>query len=121
MPMLQIIVRNKGPHALVDVKFVSLVVAGHENLDLSPTSDTVLPVVGPGEDGDFMFNPDVLEPTHPFFVALRGSDHPRRSATIRPGVKMTATVWWTDTSGKTWQRSGVGPSLEMGKPIRIHP
>jgi hypothetical protein len=117
--MLQMIVRNKGSHALVDVKFVSLVVAGHENLDLSPTSDTVLPVVGPGEDGNFMINPDGLEPKHPFFIALRGSDHPRRSATIRPGVKMTATVRWTGHERKNLAVHVVDEHCNVGVASRL--
>jgi hypothetical protein len=103
---LQVIVRNKGPRALVDVIFLSLIVENHEDLDPAPTSDKVLPVVGPGEDGHFTFNLDGLEHADPLFVALMGADHPGGNATLRPTAKMWASIKWTDTSGKNWVRRG---------------
>jgi hypothetical protein len=117
---LQVVVRNNGTRAIVDVTFVSLVVEDRD-LDLRPTSESELPVVTPsGDDGKFIFNPEAHDPAHPFRRAMRGAPWPQSGpATILNSTKMTATVRWTDASGKTWVRSGAAPPLKLRKPVRI--
>lgn len=123
---LQMIVRNLSPRAIVDATFVGLVVEGHEHLHLRPTTEDLLPVVAAGTDGNFMFQPAVAG-ADPFYRALigqyeqapGGGHNQAAPATIGETTKMTATVRWTDASGKTWQRSGSRPPMRQEKPVRI--
>lgn len=120
-------VSNRSPRAIVDVAFVELLVDGHEHLNLYPTSDPTLPAVIGGEDGEFIFAPAEQSENDPLYRALAGQWERRpgggsdriANPTIQATTKMTATVRWTDASGKTWQRRGSRPPTHQEKPLRI--
>lgn len=119
MQRIEVLVVNHGPRAIVDVTFVKLDVDGYDFGRLWPTSEAQIPVIAPdGGAAAFKFMPP-HEPETPFSVALRGGRGGRRSLDAR--TRMTALVQWTDASGKTWERKGSGPLLQLGKPARIRP
>ena len=108
---LQIRVVNNSPRPIVDMTFVRIVVAAHEFDDLQPTTGPYPPVAFPGQMGSiFTFNPeaDPYGPAHPYYIAIRGGPN-GETRTITTSTKVTATVRWTDASGKTWERWGSGP------------
>jgi len=128
---LQVRVVNYGTRAIVDVTLVKLVVQGHEDLKLWPTTGPLPPIPTPGGGQSlFAFNPEVYGKRHPYFVAIRGdgSGQPR---SITPNTSVTATMRWTDASGKLWERWGSGPwilaaaglavNIRLGTPVRIGP
>jgi len=125
---LQVIVRNLGPRSIVDATFVDLFIEGHEHLHPSPTSDPVLPVVTAGGDGNFMFKP-ATDGADPYYRAVIGKWEGKPGGgsdllvppTIQDSTKMTATVRWTDASGKTWERRGLRGAdlMKMAKPVRV--
>lgn len=90
---LQIVVRNYGPRAIVDAEFVSLLIEGHEHLDLDPTSEAKLPVVVAGGDGNFMFDPGTDE-ADPVYRAVIG-----RWEKAPGGLAVAA--WWLRPSSRT--------------------
>ena len=120
---------NYGTRAVVDVTFVKLVVQGHEDLNLWPTTGPFPPIPTPnGGQSLFAFNPEVYGKNHPYFIAIRGdgSGQPR---SITANSSVTATIRWTDARGKTWERWGSGPwvmaaaglavNIRLGTPVRI--
>ncbi|WP_141681983.1 hypothetical protein [Mycobacterium malmoense] len=128
---LQIRVVNNSPRAIVDLTFVRIVVEGHNFDDLRPTTGPFPPVAGPGSFSAYFFNPVAAAygPAHPYFIAIRGGPN-GEARTITSSTRVTATVRWTDASGKTWERWGAGPwltgastalgaNIELGKPVRV--
>lgn len=132
---LQIQVTNHSSRVIMDLTFIRLVVDGHDHLDdLQPTLGPFPVIAAPAATSHmagplagsslFTFNPDSdsYGPTHPYFIAVKGgpNNEPR---TITGATLLTATIQWTDASGKTWQRSGTSPadasSSQLGTPVRI--
>ena len=118
MQRIEIPVTNHGTRAIVDVTFVRLTVEGHVFDDLRPTSESRFPVVAPGGRVIFKLAPP-SQPETPLSQALRGGRGVPRS--IDGNTKMTAWVRWTDVNGKTWERRGSGPLLQLEQPVRIDP
>ncbi len=129
---LQIQVTNHGTRAIVDLTFVGLVVDGHDLDDLQPTTGP-FPVIAPpiasvqfagplAGSSFFTFSPESYGPTHPYYIAVRGGPN-NEPQTITAQTRMTATIRWTDASGKTWERWGSGPAdasrVDLGTPVRI--
>jgi hypothetical protein len=99
---LQIEVTNHGTRAIVDVTFVGLVVEGHDLGDLQPTIGPFPVIAAPGMFSLFAFYPERYGPTHPYYVAVKGGPN-NEPQTITGSTRMTATMRWTDASGKTWE------------------
>jgi hypothetical protein len=128
---LQILVTNYGTRAIVDLVFVGLVVEGHHFDDLHPTTGP-FPVIAPpaasvqlagplAGSSLFSFDPAIYGPTHPYYIAVRGGPN-EEPQTITGSTMLTATIRWTDASGKTWERRGSAPAdasrVELETPVR---
>jgi hypothetical protein len=129
---LQIAVTNLSTRVIVNLTFVRLVVEGHDFEDLQPTFGP-FPVIAPpaasvphagplAGSSLFTFNPQSYGPGHRYFIAVRGGPN-GEPQTITPKTRLTATIQWTDASGKTWERTGSGPAdasrVDLGTPVRI--
>jgi hypothetical protein len=96
---------------------------GHESTDrgLADANRTIA-YCGHMASSLFTFDPQSYGLTHPYFVALRGGPN-GKPQTITPKTGLTATIWWTDASGKTWERTGSGPAdaskVDLSEPVRI--
>jgi hypothetical protein len=57
-----------------------------------------------------------------FFEAVKGGPN-NEPQTITSSTRPTATIRWTDASGKTWQRSGSGRAdaarVDLGTPVQM--
>jgi len=129
---LQIAVTNLSPRVIVNLTFVRLAVEGHDFGDLQPTIGP-FPVVAPpvasvphggslAGKSLFTFDPQKYGRTHPYFAAIRGGPN-GESQTITPRTRLTATIGWTDASGKTWERTGSGPAdaskVDLSEPVLL--
>jgi hypothetical protein len=120
---IQIQVVNHGTRAITDITFVDLAVEAHDLGELQPGVGPFPVVAAPGGGPSlFTFSTDGYDPTHPYYIAVKGGPN-NEPQTITSSTRLTATIRWTDASGKTWQRSGSGPAnasrVDLGTPVRI--
>jgi len=129
---LQIAITNLSPRVIINLTFVRLVVEGHDFGEFQPTIGP-FPVVSPpaasaphagplAGQSLFAFDPQKYGPAHPYFIAVRGGPN-GEPQTITSKTVLTATIRWTDASGKTWERTGSGPAdaskVDLSEPVQM--
>ena len=127
---LQIQVTNHGTRVIVDLTFVRLTVDGRDfgmQPTLGPFPVIAAPVAstqfaGPlAGSSKFTFDPATFGDVAPYRIAMLGGPNEER-ATITPLTWLKATIQWTDSRGKTWQRTGTGLAdgsrLDLEAPVR---
>ncbi|WP_292990647.1 hypothetical protein [Mycobacterium sp.] len=131
---LQVKIKNLGTRAIVNLRLVRITVQDHDFGNLEPTIGPFPVVASPAASNFaagplagssmFSFNPEAYGPTHPYYVAVKGGPN-GELPTITSDTQLTATVRWTDASGKIWERTGSGPadasSADLSEPIQVSP